>query len=189
MSSIETAGESDRNDTDPPIALVLEVVHESGDWGPLSSITETARAAASALAAEIGLANSSACLALSSDVEVAALNATYRGKPAPTNVLSFPAGTKASEPGAQTQFLGDIVLAHETLSREAVERSLPLKDHMQHLVVHGLLHLLGYDHEIEADAGAMEALETRVLARLGVADPYATNAGAEIRDLRKPATP
>jgi probable rRNA maturation factor len=189
MSSIEAVGESDDTDAEPPIALMLDVVHESGDWGSLAGNKETAQAAASALAAEICRANSSACLALSSDIDVAALNATYRGKPAPTNVLSFPAGTKASEPGAQTQFLGDIVLAHETLAREAIERSLPLKDHMQHLVVHGLLHLLGYDHETEADAGTMEALETRVLARLGVADPYATNAGTEIQDLRKPATP
>jgi probable rRNA maturation factor len=168
---------------------LLDVVHEVGEWGPLARIKEQAQAAASALAAEIGGANSLACLALSSDVYVAALNATYRGKPAPTNVLSFPAGTKASEPGARMQFLGDIVLAHETVAREATERSLPLKDHLQHLVVHGLLHLLGYDHETEAEASVMEALETRVLARLGVADPYAINAGADIQALRKPAIP
>jgi probable rRNA maturation factor len=189
MSSVEAAGEPDNTEPDPSIALVLDVVHESGDWGSLAGIAETAQAAASALAAEIDRANGSACLALSSDAEVAALNAAYRGKPAPTNVLSFPAGANSSEPGAQTQFLGDIVLAQETLSREAIERSLPLNDHMQHLVVHGLLHLLGYDHEIESDADAMEALETRVLARLGVADPYATDSCIGNRDLRKPATP
>lgn len=189
MRSIEPVGETDDADAEPPIALVLDVVHEAGDWGPIARITNLAQAAASLLAAELGQTSSAACIALSTDANVAALNAAYRGKSTPTNVLSFPAGAKAHEPDAQSRFLGDIVLAQETVAREADERSLPLDHHVQHLVVHGLLHLLGYDHETEAEALAMEALETRVLNQLGIPDPYAPDVGVDVGELRKPASP
>jgi probable rRNA maturation factor len=165
-------------DAEPPIGLVVDVVHEAGDWDPLDAAAASVRAAADALAAELGIAASEACLALSSDAAVEALNATYRGKQGPTNVLSFPAGP-AIEAGAGTQteqparFLGDLVLASETVAREARDLGLAFEHHLQHLVVHGLLHLLGYDHQTDADAEVMEALEVRVLARIGVADPYA----------------
>ncbi len=115
---------------------------------------------------------SEACVALSSDAEVARLNATYRGKQAATNVLSFPAGP-APAGGGDVRLLGDLVLAAETVTREAAELGLPLEHHLQHLVVHGLLHLLGYDHEMDEEAETMEALEVRILARLGIDDPYA----------------
>lgn len=159
-------------DAEPPIGLRVDVVHEAGDWGAIERVTEAVRSAAAAVATALGVSTSEACIALSSDEQVAQLNAAYRGKPAPTNVLSFPAGGKAARPAAPIQFLGDLVLAAETVSREAEALGLPLEHHLQHLVVHGLLHLLGYDHETDEDARTMEALEVGILARLGIANPY-----------------
>lgn len=159
-------------DAEPPIRLSVDIVHEAGDWEPLAAIERDVAGAAEAVAAELGIAASEACLALSSDEEVARLNAAYRGKPAPTNVLSFPARHARPEEAETSRFLGDLVLARETLLREAAELGLPFEHHLQHLVVHGLLHLLGYDHEDDADAHVMEALEVRILARLGIANPY-----------------
>jgi len=105
------------------------------------------------------------------DAHVRALNRQYRGKDYPTNVLSFPA------PPAKVDgfgpLLGDIVVAYETVAREATAEGLVFEDHLSHLVVHGLLHLLGHDHEDDAEATAMESLEVAILARLGIADPYA----------------
>jgi probable rRNA maturation factor len=131
-------------------------------------------AAAAAVSAELGLTRSEACVALSSDAQVAQLNATYRGKPAPTNVLAFPASKQAPAVAGQARGLGDIVLAAETVSREAAALGLPLNSHLQHLVVHGLLHLIGYDHAQVEEAQAMETLEIRILERLGIANPYET---------------
>jgi len=115
---------------------------------------------------------------LTDDAEVQALNRDYRGMDKPTNVLSFPqydpddfvmlADTDDGE-----LLLGDIVLAHETCTREAGERGISVADHAAHLIVHGTLHLLGYDHRDDARGDAMEALETKALATLGIADPYA----------------
>lgn len=160
-------------EVEPPIGLAIDVVHEAGDWTPLDAVADAMRAAAGALAAELKISASEACVALSSDAEVERLNATYRGKEAPTNVLSFPAGPDHSPAPGDVRFLGDLVLARETLSREAAELGLPIEHHLQHLVVHGLLHLLGYDHETDDEAEAMEAAEVRILARLGITDPYA----------------
>ncbi len=156
-------------DAEPPIGLSVDVVHESGDWPQLDALIVAINAAAGAVADELGLSGQAACIALSSDEEVGKLNAAYRGKATPTNVLSFPAPASDEQP----RFLGDIGLAAETVAREAREQGLPLVDHLQHLVVHGLLHLEGYDHQTEAEAQVMEALEVRILAKLGVADPYA----------------
>ncbi|HEY7669504.1 MAG TPA: rRNA maturation RNase YbeY [Hyphomicrobium sp.] len=161
-------------DAEPPIGLLIEVVHEAGDWGLLDDASEAVLAAAAELAAELEITASAACVALSSDGEVERLNTAYRGKAAPTNVLSFPAGpVVVPATYGEPRFLGDLVLAAETVAREAKDLGVPLKHHLQHLVVHGLLHLLGYDHEREEDAETMEALEVRILARLGIADPYA----------------
>ncbi len=105
-------------------------------------------------------------VALADDKAVRMLNARDRKKDKPTNVLSYPSGERA--------FLGDIVLARQTVWREAREQKKAPADHITHLVVHGALHLLGHDHVTgEADADRMEALERRILAKLGVADPYA----------------
>ena len=159
-------------DADPPIGLDIDVVFEDGDWAAVASPDALVRAAAAALAVELAPIRGEVCVALSSDVRVAELNGNYRGKPTPTNVLSFPAVPLLPVDG-EPRFLGDIVLALETMRREAVELKLPLEHHMQHLAVHGILHLLGYDHETDNEAQAMESLEIRILARLGIADPYA----------------
>ncbi|WP_346764262.1 rRNA maturation RNase YbeY [Caulobacter sp. SLTY] len=104
---------------------------------------------------------------LTGDNEVADLNTRFRHKPGPTNVLSFPA------PPNPENHLGDIALAYGVCAREAAAQGKTLADHLRHLTVHGVLHLAGYDHQTDDEAEAMEALERRVLADLGVADPYA----------------
>ena len=105
-----------------------------------------------------------------SDLEQRELNAQYRGKDSSTNVLSFPQ-IEPFEP--VVGLLGDITLARETLEREAVDLDKSLEDHFTHLVVHGFLHILGYDHLDDAEALQMESLETQILATLGVEDPHA----------------
>ena len=118
-------------------------------------------------AAEAALdARGGVTILLTDDDSVAALNERFRGKAGPTNVLSFPA------PDNPEDHLGDIALAYGVCAREAAEQDKPLAHHLQHLVAHGVLHLLGYDHLTEAEAEEMEALERRILAGLGVPDPY-----------------
>lgn len=114
---------------------------------------------------------------LSDDAEVQSLNANYRGKDKPTNVLSFPMvqpdllqSLENSDDGEA--LLGDIILARETCEAEAAEKDISLHQHATHLMVHGTLHLLGYDHENEADAERMEDLEVKALASLGLPNPY-----------------
>lgn len=107
---------------------------------------------------------------LTSDDEQRGLNAEWRGKDSPTNVLSFP---QIDPFGPVAGILGDITLARETVEAEAAAEGKPFADHFTHLVVHGMLHILGYDHVAEGDALVMEGLETQILAGLGIADPYA----------------
>jgi probable rRNA maturation factor len=173
-SAIATdGGDAHAGPDEPPLSLDIDVVHDGGDWETVAAAEILVRRAAAALAAELALGRSEACIALSNDAQITELNGSYRGKPAPTNVLSFPAGPSIPIDDDDPQFLGDVVLALETLQREAAELGLPLEHHMQHLVVHGLLHLLGYDHRTDQEAQTMESLEVRILQRLGIGDPYA----------------
>ena len=116
------------------------------------------------------------------DTRIAALNADFRGTPAPTNVLSWPAEhlgpdrpgelPRTPVPDGDDSALGDIAIAWETCAREAEQAGRPLDDHVTHLVVHAVLHLLGHDHERDLDATLMEATEVAILGKLGVPDPY-----------------
>jgi len=172
---------------------LIDLVEVAGDWsafgnaatlGSLVKNTADAVAGAAPLAARLPSAGRSAeaVVALSSDTEVANLNGQYRGKKKPTNVLSFPAsaGTVLGVGATGPVPLGDIVLAAETILAEAADMGINPVDHLRHLIVHGLLHLLGYDHIEAAEADEMEALETHILATMGVADPYAGSEPAEV---------
>ncbi len=149
------------------------------DWADLA---ERAAKAATHEAPELANPRLSASLLFAADAEVHTLNQQWRAKDQPTNVLSFPMMERAqlldlSRDGAP-ELLGDIALALETCAREAADKGVTLEDHAAHLIVHGLLHLAGHDHETSpADAAVMEALEINALARMGIADPYGDAAG------------
>jgi len=138
------------------------------DWAALARSAVHAALAASRHA---GLCDSEVSVKFTSDDEVRALNAAWRGKDKATNVLSFPMADEADLAGAQ--LLGDIVLAYGICAAEAAERQVGIETHAAHLVVHGTLHLLGYDHETgDEDADEMEEAERNALASIGIADPY-----------------
>jgi probable rRNA maturation factor len=163
----------------------------SGDWDsstPWSALAAEAVPAAIAVSRHIGLIDSGLCVEISvkftDDAEVRSLNAAYRAKDKPTNVLSFPMfeaellDSLVMADGGEV-LLGDIVLAAGVCAGEAAEKGITVRDHATHLVVHGTLHLLGYDHEQgEEEAEAMEAVEREALAALGIADPYPAEAGS-----------
>jgi len=164
--------------SEPPERLHLDILVEEGDWSAFEPIEETICAVADIVARRFDLANVEVAVALSSDERVRVLNRDYRGKDKPTNVLSFPTGSAVLPEGSRRP-LGDLILAAETVAREAAAENKPPHHHLQHLVLHGLLHLLGYDHETEAEALTMEALEVELLAELGVPDPYGSHSTAE----------
>ncbi|HEX4846706.1 MAG TPA: rRNA maturation RNase YbeY [Novosphingobium sp.] len=144
------------------------------DW---EDLTARAAAALAGVAPELANPRLSVSVLYADDAEVHALNREWRGKDKPTNVLSFPmlerADLLALAPEGPPEMLGDIALALETCAREAADKGLSLEHHATHLLIHGLLHLAGHDHEISAqDARAMEQLEIKALALLGIADPY-----------------
>lgn len=159
----------------PEASIVTDIAILSDLWEGLPETESVVRRAVAAVAAHPDVAvpaDAELSLALSDDAMVQGLNRDYRAKDKPTNVLSFPA--------PRGPLLGDIIIAFETLHREAAEEGLSPADHLTHLTIHGLLHLLGYDHETEAEALRMEALETSILAGLGIRDPHA--AGRETPD-------
>jgi probable rRNA maturation factor len=153
--------------------IAVDVLRPSRLWNALPGATALLRKAAVAAARSapatgsepVGLA-----LVLADDRRVRDLNAGWRGKDLPTNVLSFPA---PPGPAGAPRHLGDVILAFETVEREADEQGKTLAAHAGHLVVHGVLHLIGHDHDTPERAAVMESLEVALLARLGIADPYA----------------
>jgi probable rRNA maturation factor len=158
--------------------MKLEVDFEdpwpTADWEALAA--RSADAVAQAVP-ELGNPRLSASLLFTSDAEIRALNRDWRERDQATNVLSFPMLERDEllrlARDGPPELLGDVALAHETCAREAAQKGIPLEDHAAHLIVHGLLHLAGYDHEISAaNAEAMEVKETKALALMGIADPY-----------------
>lgn len=153
----------------------------SDEWDSRIDWVSLARAAVRAAVSNSrhrSLSDSEVSVTFASDEEVRALNARWRGKDEPTNVLSFPmAETEGELAGAQ--LLGDVILARGVCEREAADKGIAVSDHAAHLVVHGTLHLLGYDHERgDEEAEMMEAAERAALASLGIADPYVSEAPA-----------
>jgi probable rRNA maturation factor len=158
----------------------IEVVIESARWKAAPRAAAVVRKAIAAAAKAASTPPVQLAIVLTHDSAIRALNRQWRGFDTPTNVLSFPSGTRA--PRGEPRHIGDIVIAYQTLAREAKAESKPFRHHLAHLAVHGYLHLLGYDHETERDAAKMERFEARILARLDVPDPYA--ATAQVRGLR-----
>ena len=165
------------NDKQLPATILIETILEASGWdavipNPAALVEIAARAALGTAytgpAAEVSVV-------LADDAAVQILNRDYRGQDKPTNVLSFPLGDDPAEAVAQGRavMLGDVILALETVMREARDQGKTINDHLTHLIVHGILHILGYDHMVEVDALAMEALESNILAGLGVGNPYA----------------
>lgn len=164
--------------------MSVEILFEDPRW-EAAGLAALADAACAAALAHLGLdpAAWEISLLACDDARIAGLNAEFRGKPQPTNVLSWPAEDLAAEtegdaphlpapPPAGPGELGDIAIAWETCVREAEALGIAFGDHVTHLVLHGCLHLLGYDHIHPQDAARMEGLEVEILAKLGVADPY-----------------
>jgi probable rRNA maturation factor len=163
----------------------METVIEDARWQEFG-LDATVQSAGLATLKTLGLVPDgyAFCVMGCDDARIAVLNTEFRGKPLPTNVLSWPSEERAAEHAGRVphlpesgtaeepEELGDIAIAFETCAREAEAAGKPMADHVTHLVVHGVLHLLGYDHQNDKDAELMEATETRILATLGLPDPY-----------------
>jgi probable rRNA maturation factor len=162
--------------------MMIDLTLSDPRWSDLDLQNLADRAAAATLTA-LTIDEAEISLLACDDAEISQLNAEFREKPTPTNVLSWPAEDLAPEiagaPPAQPSpdftgelALGDIAIAWETCAREAKEAGISMPDHVTHLVIHGILHLLGYDHIRDADATLMEGLEVAILGKLGIDDPY-----------------
>jgi probable rRNA maturation factor len=166
-------------------SVQLEVTVRSALWNRHRTAQSVVKKAVVAAAKATSTPPAELAIVLTNDSTIQALNRDWRGKNAPTNVLSFPAahGRPARSQGRgksrnPSPYIGDIVIAYQTTAREAVADGKPFDHHLAHLAVHGFLHLLGYDHENDRDAEKMESLERRILGRLAVPDPYAPNSYA-----------
>jgi len=157
--------------------MIVDLIIEDSRWEALG-LAALAERACGAVLAHNGVAGAEISLLACDDARIAALNEAFRGKATPTNVLSWPSEERGAEvPGERPRApadpeLGDIAIAYETCAREAAEAGRDLADHVTHLLVHGTLHLLGYDHSDDEDATLMEAIEVDVLGKLGISNPY-----------------
>jgi probable rRNA maturation factor len=168
--------------------LAVEVLRKSQLWDRAAvsnAMLGRASTAAFSAARTRGDGPCEVTIVLTDDTELRRLNRTWRGKDAPTNVLSFPPGARMGEPLGEPLSLGDVVLAYETVVREAHADGIALADHVVHLVVHGVLHLLGYEHDDAAKAERMESLERAVLATFGIADPYADSGAPAVTEMSR----
>jgi probable rRNA maturation factor len=155
-------------------ACKIDVVVESGLWKESRNVKSLLRRAVRESSAAQSTSGAELAIVLTDDSAIRLLNRQWRGIDKATNVLSFPTKDARGEP----PLIGDIVLAYETVAREAREQGKPFADHLAHLAVHGYLHLLGYDHQRHKDAEAMEQIERAVLRRLAIPDPYRPHARA-----------
>lgn len=157
--------------------MTVEIVIEDERWQDADPETLAVNAAGAVYdRLNMTPADYEICILCCDDGRISALNADFRAKPSPTNVLSWPSEDR-SNPGkmpttARPGELGDIAIAYETCAKEAHDQNKPVATHISHLLVHGILHLLGFDHETDADAALMEKLEVEILETLGIADPY-----------------
>ena len=160
------------------MSVEIDIIIAAGAWARFDGLEALTRESVAASLAESGARLVVGCevsVTFCDDARIRALNAEWRGKDTPTNVLSFPTpGPLVARP-----LLGDIVIAYETVAREAAEQEKTFREHTAHMVIHGFLHLIGYDHETAAEAEAMEGLERRIASRLGLHDPYAGEAADE----------
>jgi probable rRNA maturation factor len=156
--------------------ITIDLTVEAGDWEKLGDLEALAQRAASAAVGVIPKLDGDLEVALlfTDDAAMREINKDWRDQDKPTNVLSFPAAAHPGMPGPR--HIGDVVLAFETTQREAGDEGKTIEAHVSHLIVHGVLHCLGYDHESDEQAEAMEALEISALKRIGYADPYEENA-------------
>jgi probable rRNA maturation factor len=147
----------------------LDIAIEDRDWKAVANLRKLAR---QAISAAVDNADVSISILFTGDAQILEINQQWRGKARPTNVLSFPVAADTPVPQGEPRPIGDIVMAYGTIVNEATAQKKPVANHISHLIVHGTLHLLGYDHETNADAETMEAREIEILARLGIEDPY-----------------
>ena len=152
------------------MSALIDISIESPRWADFPAAEQTVRGAIGAAFVAVEADGAEVSVVLADDARIRELNRTWLGKDKATNVLSFPS---PCGPSGEPRFLGDIVLAFETIEREAGTEGKPLAHHVAHLAVHGVLHLLGYDHERNSEAEKMERRERFILAQLGIADPYA----------------
>jgi probable rRNA maturation factor len=152
----------------PRAKLKIDVLVDSDRWNEPAKARSIVRRAVAAAAATVSTTGTELAIVLTDDSAIRQLNRLWRGIDAPTDVLSFPSKRAADEP----PHLGDVVLALETIAREAQAEGKPFAHHLAHLAVHGFLHLVGYDHDRDADAAAMEQTERKILRRLDIPDPY-----------------
>lgn len=151
------------------MTVSVEIAMEAAGWKKIPAAESAMRRAIAAALAETAHGACEVSVVLTDDARIRALNRAWRGKDSATNVLSFP---MADGPHEGPRFLGDVVFALETIRREADEEGKTFEDHLTHLAVHGVLHLLGFDHEREAAAEAMENRERTILSGLGIPDPH-----------------
>jgi probable rRNA maturation factor len=154
----------------------IDLVVDSPIWSGFAAADATVRRAIEAAARAVGKPGAVAVM-LTDDASIRAMNAQWRGIDKPTNVLSFPAAETPAAAGKS--HLGDIAIAYETVAAESASENKGFADHLAHLAVHGYLHLVGFDHETDAEAVRMEHLETQILSGLGIADPYADQTSAD----------
>jgi probable rRNA maturation factor len=155
--------------------LKIDVLIDSGHWKSVRGVRTLVRKVVTEAGSTQSTTGAELAIVLTDDSAIRQLNRLWRGVDAPTNVLSFPAAARQAED--EPAHLGDIVLAYQTIAREARTEGKPFAHHVAHLAVHGYLHLIGFDHERDTDAEVMEQAERKILRRLSIPDPYRQNAG------------